>query len=297
MNKILKLGMIGFSNGNGHPYSWAAIFNGYDSELMEDCGFPLIPRYLEKQNFPQDTISNAEVTHIWTQKSDISEKIANTTKIKNVVNDPKEFIGSVDAVLLARDDADKSRVLAHPFLSAGLPIYIDKPFSLSVKEAKELLAMQKYDGQIFSCSALLYDQSLKLKDNEKKKLGKIKSIHAKISKDWDKYAVHIIDPLLKIIPDRGKILNSKKLISNDQTTLSLEFENNLDVHLHTSGKSISDTTIRVNGLNGWTDLYTGDTFLCFKSALQDFIDGIINKEVKTTSKQILETVELIELGR
>ena len=136
-----------------------------------------------------------------------------------------------------------------------------------------------------------------MKDNEKKKLGKIKSIHAKISKDWDKYAVHIIDPLLKIIPDRGKILNSKKLISNDQTTLSLEFENNLDVHLHTSGKSISDTTIRVNGLNGWTDLFTGDTFLCFKSALQDFIGGIINKEVKTTSKQILETVELIELGR
>ena len=27
----LKLGIIGISNGNGHPYSWSAIFNGYDT--------------------------------------------------------------------------------------------------------------------------------------------------------------------------------------------------------------------------------------------------------------------------
>ena len=64
MSKNLKLGIIGISDGNGHPYSWASIFNGYNSELMEECGFPVIPRYLEKQNFPEDTIQNASVTHI-----------------------------------------------------------------------------------------------------------------------------------------------------------------------------------------------------------------------------------------
>ena len=176
---------------------------------MENCGFPVIPRYLEKQNFPKDAISNAEVTHIWTQTLKLSEKIANTTNIKNIVNDPKEFIGSVDAILFARDDADKSRILTHPFINSGLPIYIDKPLALSVKDAKELLSMQKYEGQIFSCSALLYDKSMKLNSTDRKKLGQIKSIHATISNDWDKYAVHIIDPLLKIIPDRGRIINSK----------------------------------------------------------------------------------------
>ena len=31
----LKLGVIGLSEGNGHPYSWSAIFNGYDSVEME----------------------------------------------------------------------------------------------------------------------------------------------------------------------------------------------------------------------------------------------------------------------
>ena len=55
--KPLKLGIIGLSEGNGHPYSWSAIFNGYDSTAMEECGFQAIPRYLEKQQFPKDAIA------------------------------------------------------------------------------------------------------------------------------------------------------------------------------------------------------------------------------------------------
>ena len=169
LSKILKLGMIGISEGNGHPYSWASIFNGYNPKLMEECGFPLIPRYLEKQKFPKDKISNAEVTHIWTQNIEISKKIAKTTNIKNILNDPRQFIGAVDAVLLARDDAEQSRTLAYPLIKAGLPVYIDKPLALSLDIAKELISMQKYEGQIFSCSALLYDSSLKLNLSAKKK--------------------------------------------------------------------------------------------------------------------------------
>lgn len=26
----IRLGMVGMTEGNGHPYSWSAIFNGYD---------------------------------------------------------------------------------------------------------------------------------------------------------------------------------------------------------------------------------------------------------------------------
>ena len=63
----LRLGLLGMSSGNGHPYSWSAICNGYDPLLMEDCGFPVIPRYLEKQKYPDDFIHEATVTHVWTQ--------------------------------------------------------------------------------------------------------------------------------------------------------------------------------------------------------------------------------------
>ena len=64
--KELRLGVVGLSEGNGHPYSWSAIFNGCDMAYMKDCGFPVIPEYLSKQRFPDDCIPDAHVTHIWT---------------------------------------------------------------------------------------------------------------------------------------------------------------------------------------------------------------------------------------
>ena len=39
----LRLGVLGLSEGNGHPYSWSAIFNGYDPQAMASCPFPDIP--------------------------------------------------------------------------------------------------------------------------------------------------------------------------------------------------------------------------------------------------------------
>ena len=122
---------------------------------MEDCGFPVIPRYLEKQKYPDDFIHEATVTHVWTQDRKLSEHIAKASNIANTVKNFEDLIGSVDAILLARDDAENHVYFAKPFLEAGIPIYIDKPLALSLSEAKNLFDLQSYPGQIFSCSAFL----------------------------------------------------------------------------------------------------------------------------------------------
>ena len=98
---MLKLGIIGLSEGNGHPYSWSAIINGdYDEKFMADCGFPVIPAYLAANS---DTlgIDDAKVTHIWTQDRKVSEHCAAAGKIDTVVDEMTDMIGQVDAVLLA----------------------------------------------------------------------------------------------------------------------------------------------------------------------------------------------------
>src|SRR3972149_10802337 len=127
---ILKLGVIGLSPGNGHPYSWSAIFNGYDPVQMEKCGFSAIPRYLEKQRFPEDCIPEARVTHVWAQSKEISSYIAKAALIPNVVDRYTDMIGDVDGILLARHDAETHIDFAAPFLEAGLPVYIEKPLAL-----------------------------------------------------------------------------------------------------------------------------------------------------------------------
>ena len=132
--KKIKLGIIGISKGNGHPYSWSAIINGYDKKKIKDCGFSVIPKYLNKKIYPRDFINNAKVSHIWTQNIKISKKIASTTYIPNIVKKKEHLIGKVDGILLARDDYKNHYKISKPFLKAGMPVYIDKPISINLDD-------------------------------------------------------------------------------------------------------------------------------------------------------------------
>ena len=124
----IRLAMLGMVDGNGHPYSWSAIINGrYDARTMADCGFPVIPQYLAKQDPATMRLEGVLVTHIWTQDRKISEHVAAASLINNIVEDPRQMIGKVDAVILARDDGENHLHMAKPFMEAGVPMLIDKP--------------------------------------------------------------------------------------------------------------------------------------------------------------------------
>ena len=135
----LHLGVIGTSEGNGHPYSWSAIFNGYDEQAMAACPFPSIPEYLGEREFPRDAIADARVTHVWTQDPAESQRIAAAARIETIVADPAAMLSEIDALLLARDDAESHLHLAAPFLAAGVPVYIDKPLAITLSAARRLL--------------------------------------------------------------------------------------------------------------------------------------------------------------
>jgi len=42
----LRLGILGFSEGNGHPFSFGAIVNGYDDAAFARVGWDGIHAYL-----------------------------------------------------------------------------------------------------------------------------------------------------------------------------------------------------------------------------------------------------------
>jgi hypothetical protein len=74
---MIKIGMIGMNAGNGHPYSYSALFNGFcENALLKHCEFELIKEYLPKHHSAANQIENASVDFIWTQDKTLSEKIA-----------------------------------------------------------------------------------------------------------------------------------------------------------------------------------------------------------------------------
>lgn len=294
----LKLGVIGMSEGNGHPYSWSAICNGYAAEHMVDCGFPVIPQYLAQQSWPEARIPGVEVTHVWTQDEALSRRIAQAALIGHVVAEPMAMLGQIDALLLARDDAENHLLFAAPFLQAGVPVYIDKPIAHSLEGLRALYGFQQYEGQIFTCSALRYAKELVLGQADRERIGQIRHIQVSTPNDWEKYAVHVIEPVLKLIGQPALLASAQaRRIAEKGRALSLAFEGGITVDFMALGKSVaSPLSLRVHGELGWHDLVFADSFSAFKSALIEFIEGVRTASCRSPLSFNEQVVAIIELG-
>lgn len=296
----LKIGIIGMSEGNGHPYSWAAIFNGYNKNEMFGCPYPVIPEYLSQQKFPEEFLTHrAGVSHIWTQNFEITNHIALCSNIPNICNSIEEMVSNVDAVLLARDDAENHLKYAKPVLEAGIPIYIDKPFALNTTDAEKLLNSAKYPNQIFTCSALQFAEEFQLKNLDLSKIGSIKSISATVPKSWEKYAVHIIEPVLNLIPGRGNIKSIKRINTGieDIVSVQVNWASEITANFQTFGKLGAPLSIRIIGTEGYKDLYIKDTYNAFKSALNRFLDVIEGHEQNIPREFTMEMIQILEKGQ
>lgn len=293
----IKLGMIGASAGNGHPYSWSAIFNGYDPREMQKCGYPVIPAYLCKQRWPEAQISGATVSSVWTQDFQLSKQIARASYIDHVSSTLDELKDRVDGVLLARDDAENHLTIAKSFLEAGKPIYIDKPIAVTKTALNDLYQVQQYVGQIFTCSALRYSPDLILSLEDKLALGKIVDISASTPKSWEKYAIHVIEPVLKIIAANDKLSSTKLILNSDESrTLNIWWESGTTTNITTLGEVQDEVKIKIKGANSSKTLIFRDTFTAFKLALQDYVDGIVYGECRSSIEFNARVVNLIEQG-
>ena len=289
------MGIIGISEGNGHPYSWSSIFNGFDVNEMKKSNFPIIAKYLSKQNYPQDFLSDARVTHIWTQDIRESIKVANAAKIPNICSNYLDMVNKIDALLLARDDAQNHMKFAKPFLNTRIPIYIDKPIALNVDDAKKLYQLEKNNSQIFTCSALRYAKEFQISSNLIDQVGDIQLIKAFIPKKWETYAVHVIEPVISQLskfrsPTHTEFFKKDNMIKFCYLNKKLSFE------IFYGGLQKKGIEIIIFGDKGNNKMVLKDSFSAFKQALSAFTDFVVTRKNHISKKLTLDVVRMIEMG-
>ncbi|NRB41884.1 MAG: Gfo/Idh/MocA family oxidoreductase [Pseudomonadales bacterium] len=297
--KPLNIGIIGGSEGNGHPYSWSAIFNGYNERAMQLCEYPVIPEYLSEQNWPQAQIPNAQVTHIWMPDKQDALKIAKASNIEHVESDFIAMLDKVDAILLARDDAENHMHFAKPFIEKGLPIYIDKPIALSIKAMNELYQLTHYPGQIFTCSALRFSKDLRPSDEQLENIGDIIEVHAYTPKSWDKYAIHIIEPVLSLLNIDDNMVNLETSgLNKEARAVNVFWHSGVITRFFALGNNAaSPLGLKIIGSKSTLDLQFGDTFQSFKSALLSFVEGAREQKDNSPKAYNHSIIEIIERGR
>jgi virulence factor len=74
-----------------------------------------------------------------------------------IVAKAEDMIGQVDGMLIESQGGGVHLERARPFLEAGIPCFIDKPFACDVADARQLVALsKKKDAPIFSASSLRF---------------------------------------------------------------------------------------------------------------------------------------------
>lgn len=295
MTTGLRLGVIGLSEGNGHPYSWSAIFNGYDRVKMAACPFPVIPGYLSKQTFPLDAIPEAKVTHVWTQQREHSVRLAEACHIPNVVDDYCQMIGHVDGILLARDDAENHLQFSLPFLAAGLPIYIDKPVTITLSDLRALYAEQRFPGQIFSCSALRFATEFKLDPSDLADLGPVAHVQATVPKTWQRYGVHALDAIFAMFDLYERENSVKSVRVGDVHVVTVDW-GHISAVITCLGTTPAPIAVRVFGKSRTIERVFEHTYSAFKLTLEQFIQGLLSRSEVTTEGQLTSTVSILERG-
>jgi predicted dehydrogenase len=270
---MLRIGMIGMSPGNAHPYSWSAIINGcFDAAEITRMGYPAVSAYLEAN---RDTlgIHGAQVTSVWAQERGIAESIAKTTGIKDIAGSLEEMSAITDAVILARDDAENHVWMSRPFIDAGIPVFIDKPIAVTKEDLAYFSEEYSRGKIIMSCSSMRYANEARIVKQELESLGKPELATAVGKKDWPKYGVHLLEALFSLLDDPIPVA-VKHIGKTNQDIVHVEFENGFQATLHLFMNISSTFQLSVFGQNGWRLIDIKNSYSMFRDNIIEFIRSV-----------------------
>jgi len=270
---MLKIGMIGMSEGNGHPYSWAAIINGnYNEEQMSKCGYSGIPVYLDA-NRNTLGVQGAKVTHVWAQDIKIAEHIAAASLIDNTVDQLEDMIGKVDAVILARDDPQNHVQMAKPFIDADIPIFIDKPLTISTEDLRYFKSEVEKGKLIMSCSSTRYAVESQTAKIDLKPMGIIELATAVGKKDWVKYGVHMLEGLFALLGDPNAV-TVKHISKSKKDIVYIEFETGCVATVHLFYDISPTFQISLFGTNSWKMIEYKNWYAMFRNNIIEFVRSV-----------------------
>ena len=195
---MLKFGIVGLNAGNGHPYSFSAVFNGYDPEALERCcDYPIIRKYLTSFHRNQEFIDNARIDCVYAPEPGAAERVAKVAKIPNIAKSLDELAERCDAILFTRDDIWNHWEMAGKLFRTGKPIYMDKVLTATPEELEKFIAAAGPDYPLMTASSFRFAPEVAAAKHEAD-LGRLMTVRGMSPCIWVRYAPHLLDALFEI---------------------------------------------------------------------------------------------------
>ncbi len=237
--KPIRIGIIGAENS--HTAGFGKLFN------------------IDKK-FP-----GVEVKYVWGETDAFAKSAMEKGNIPNQVNDPNDMLGKIDALIVDHRHPKFHLEPAIPFIKAGIPTFIDKPFCYRAAEGKDFLQLAKKLGTpVTSYSSIAQSAATFDIKEQVAALGNISQVIRTGTADLDSqyggvffYGVHIVEPLMFMF---GEDIQEVKVTRNGKYgNASLKFSSELFATLIFKEKAY-----------GWeTYVETGDKLVELKSRVEE----------------------------
>ena len=294
---VIRTGVLGYSEGNGHPFSFSAIVNGYDTAAFEQAGWPGILEYLQREPAERFGIGEARITCAWTQDPRITGRLCAACKIARACNRPDDMLGQVDAVIVARDDWETHAGLALPFLQHGLPVFVDKPLSLS---DDDLVRFEPYlrTGKLMSCSGLRFARELDSVRNDiaENTFGIPRFISATVLNGMEKYGIHLLEAVAGLSAGFGTPRSVARLETPHEAFL-MHFRDGTPFILHCLGAVAKTFHLSVFGERGHRHADLHDNFGAFRRTLERFFAMVSDARPPIDPDETLALMALLARAR
>ena len=288
--------MLGMTEGNGHPYSWSIIINGrYNAEALSKCPYAAIIDYISKQ--PKNTlgIEDVEVSHVWTDNPEDAKLVAKVAEIENTVEDPKDVIGHVDAVLVATDIGSEHVERCKPFVEANVPIFVDKPLCDNFTDLKIFQQWIDEGKPIISSSAMRYCKEYEPYHQSTYELGDLRYINVTMAKSWEKYGIHALETLYPIVgPGFTSIQN---LGDKDRNIVHLHHSKGIDINIANVFDMLGGFgLVSLVGTKSGIQMKSNDTFYAFKKQLESYVHYLRTGVKPVPWEETKELMQLVAAG-
>ncbi len=151
----------------------------------------------------------AEVRYIWGETDGYAKTAMGKGNIPEQVKNPNEMLGKIDALIVDHRHPKYHLEAASPFVEAGIPTFIDKPFCYRASEGKDFLQMAKEKGTpVTSFSSIAHSSATFDIIGQLKSINEISQVVRTGPVELDSkyggfffYGVHLVQPLLYMFGD------------------------------------------------------------------------------------------------
>jgi predicted dehydrogenase len=290
---MIETAIVGYSEGNGHPFSYSSIINGYSDEGLAESGWPGIYQYVRRRHPSEFGIDGLTITHAWTQDPEVTQRLCAACRIPHAASELRSLIGKVGAVILARDDFPMHFEMARPFLEADLSVFIDKPLSVDVSELRFYRPYLE-SGKLMSCSGMRYARELDEPRANLPSYGRLKLVRGAVVLSWEKYGVHLLDAVLGLTKSRPV---SVVVAPAAHMSATIRFEDGVLFQLDALEDCPSTFHLELFGTERTAVFDITDNFSMFRRMLWEFSHSIQTGIPAIPVQRTLDSMRVLIAGR